>query len=63
MEKNDSTEEKTMRVNFKQTAKGYWYAEFSAKADTIEEVEAKVKELRALALNQVKDMNILGGQK
>ena len=57
MKSDDSTREKDLRVNFKQTSKNHWYCEFSVKADTIEELKAKSQQLRDYAVAQVNKLN------
>lgn len=57
MEKTESTQEKSMRLGLKQTSKGYWYAELTVRADTMEELDAKLAQLRDYALKQIKILN------
>lgn len=57
MEKSDSTEEKNMRLNFKQTAKGIYYAEWTIRANTIEELKARNEQVRDYALEELKKLN------
>lgn len=39
MENNQIVREHDFRVGYKQTAKGLWYAEFTIRADTLEDLE------------------------
>ena len=57
MEEEDSTEEKTMRFGIKSTAKGFYYADWTVRADSIEEIKAKSEELRQYALDELKKLN------
>ena len=52
-----STEEKNMRLSFKQTAKGFFYCEYTARGNVIEEIEARINELESLALTKLKTLN------
>ena len=56
MEQTESTE-KVYRINFSQIANGTWKGEYTARADTIEELTQRVTELRALAEEQLKILN------
>ncbi len=59
MEENETTEEKSMRFAIKSTAKGFYYAEWTVRADTIEEIKAKSELLRDYALVELKKLNPL----
>jgi len=57
MEKNETSQEPNMRLNIKQTAKGDFYGEYTVRADSIEELEARSKEVSDYMLKQLKELN------
>lgn len=57
MEQETVTTERNYRVNFKQTSKGFWYAEFSTRGDSIEEVRDRTQELKKEVLLQLDALN------
>ena len=59
MEENNSTEEKSMRLGIKSTAKGFYYGEYTVRANTIEELKARSDELRVHMLDELKKLNPL----
>jgi len=62
MEQTESTQEQNMRLNIKQTSKGSYYCEFTARGNTIDEVKARIEELRGLDQEQLKILNVnIGG--
>lgn len=56
MEKTETTE-KTYRINFKQTAKGMFYCEWTTRADDITELKTNNEKVRDLALAELKKLN------
>ena len=57
MEKNETSQEPNMRLNIKQTAKGDFYGEYTVRADCIEELEARSKEVSDYMQKQLKELN------
>jgi len=49
--------EKTFRLSFKQSTKGVFTVDWSVRAETIEELQSLNKEVKQLALEQVKELN------
>jgi hypothetical protein len=57
MEITDSSQEKNMRLNIKQGAKGTFTGEFTVRADSIEELKARTDEMRDHMLSELKKLN------
>ena len=57
METNGTTQEPFMRLNFSQNTKGMYFAEWTIRGNTIEEIKARNEELRNLALEELKKLN------
>ena len=51
------TSEKNFRLNFSQSAKGNFSAEWTCRADTIEELTSRTEEVKQYALEQLKILN------
>ena len=52
-----NTSDKTFRLNFSQSAKGNYSAEWTVRADTIEELTQKNEEVKIYATEQLKILN------
>ena len=56
MEQN-GTSEKNFRLNFSQNTKGEFFADWTTRADTIEELAQRTEEVKQLALAQLEILN------
>ena len=65
MENLERQIEKTYRVNYRQTAGGKWYADFTVRADGINELSDKTDQVQqeVIARLAVLNQNGLGGEK
>jgi hypothetical protein len=59
MEQTDTTEEKTFRLNFKQNSKGNFYAEWTCRSNSFDELKARNELIREYALDQLKKLNVM----
>lgn len=60
MEQAETTEQ-NLRISMKQTSKGFWYCEMTARGNTIDEIKQRFEELKKYALMQLDCLN--GGSK
>lgn len=56
MEQTETTEQ-NLRVNFKQTSKGFFYCEWTVRADTIENLKKRNEELKKYILMELDILN------
>ena len=56
-EENGVVAEATYRVNMKQTSKGDWYAEFTVRADKIEDLKTKFAKAKEFVTSELKKIN------
>jgi len=60
-EETQQIPEQPFRANFKQTAKGIWYSEFTVRAATSEEMNTLITEAKKVVLEQLKALNPIDG--
>jgi len=61
METTEQLSEPSYRVGMKQTSKGDWYAEFTVRAETRDDLITKFNDAKTFVLEQLKELN--GGEK
>lgn len=57
MEQTETSQEKDYRLNIKQTAKGSFYAEWTIRGNSIEEIKSNNEALKTYVLEQLKTLN------
>lgn len=60
-EETQQLPEQPFRANFKQTAKGNWYSEFTVRAATADELDVLITEAKKVVLEQLKALNPIDG--
>lgn len=60
MEEISGNTEKNYRMNFKQTAKGVWSAEFTVRADGINELKERFQLVKGYVSDELKLLNFRG---